>query len=148
NREPLAHVAQPDAFPTQWARGDHRVRNSHRQLLIVPLDLDTYRHGTFVPGKAVNDRVLHEWLENEAGHPHAREHIHLRQAQRQAISEALLLQLEVRVDEVELVRETREIPLARVQQPTQQIAELHDHRLRLLRIPADLAANRVQKVEQ
>ena len=66
----------------------------------------------------------------------------------QPVGEALLLQLEVQRDELQLVGEARELALAGVQQPAQQVAELHHHRLGGGRIPGDLSADGVQQVEE
>ncbi len=71
-----------------------------------------------------------------------------RQDDGEPVGEALLLQLQVQADELQFIGQAREIPLAGIQQPAQQIGELHDHGLRALGVPFDMAADGVQQIEQ
>ncbi len=98
--------------------------------------------------QAVDHGVLDQRLQNQARHPHGRNFRRVGQLDIQAIGEAPLLQLQVQPCELQLIGQPREIALAGIEQPAQQIGELHHHGLRGFRIPFDVAANGMQQIEQ
>ena len=123
--EPLAHVGETDAdTPRGLARCD-RVEHPQHQPLAAHVRLDADRDRAFVTGETVDHGVLDQRLQNQARHPGARHILAQRHTDREAVGKASLLQLEVERHELQLIRETRELALAGVQQPPQQIPELH-----------------------
>src|SRR5207253_89512 len=109
---------------------------------------DADRDRTLVPGEPVHHGVLDERLQDQARNPGARVRLAGGNLDGEPIGEAPLLQLEVQRDELQLIREARELAFPGVQEPPQQIAELHHHRLGRRRVPGDLPADGMQQVEE
>src|SRR5205823_1912016 len=126
--------------PVKLARR-HGVDDPQRQLLALDTSLEADRDCTLVPGEPVHHRVLDERLQDQARNPGARVRLAGGNLDGEPIGEAPLLQLEVQSDKLQLIREARELALPGVQEPPQQIAELHHHRLGRRRVPGDLPAD-------
>src|SRR6185312_3744066 len=146
--KPFAHVAQSNSLAPSGRIGRYCIDHTQSQGLVLARDLHADHDRTGVIGQSMDDGILHQRLQNQARNPPLRQVLGTGNPHGQSVREALLLQLQVEPDELQLIAQPGKLPLARVQQPAQQVPELHHHRLRRGRIPGDLAADGVQKIEQ
>jgi hypothetical protein len=104
--------------------------------------------GALMTRQPVHDRVFDDRLQDQTRHPDRRDRGRVGQHDADAIREAPLMQLQIEPRELQFVGEPRVIALAGFQKSPQQIRELHDHCLGAARVPLDVAADRVQQIEQ
>ena len=105
--------------------------------------------GTLMARQSVHHGVFDQRLQDQARHPHRGNLLGRRQddasgGPRSAAAAAPSTASRIAVHR----RAARIAARPAFKQPAQQIRELHDHGLRALRVPFDMAANRVQQIEQ
>ena len=146
--QPLAHVAQPDADAAAALAGRDGVAHAQRQRSRVAYASTRMFTGPSWPARPCTTAFstsgcrirLGTQARARSSHRGTR---HVRRSAKRCCCSS-------RYSATNCSSSARrdELALTGGQQPAQQVAELHHHGLRGRRVPADLAADRVQQVEQ
>jgi hypothetical protein len=144
----FAHILDADAVIARDFVVGNRIAHAQCQGSVRRRHGDAHHDRTLVTRQPMDHRIFDQRLQNEARDPNRGNFVGRRQLHGEPICKSPLLQFEVQPHELDLVGQAGEVALSGTQQPAQQIRELHHHGLRALRIPFDVAANRVQEIEQ
>ena len=157
NLEALGHIGHADAVAAQSARPLQQVRGSHADAVVFHLD-DQLGVGETAAqvdaaafdlrGQAVLDGILHQRLQQHAGHHDVeRSGIQFLPHPQLVAPEANHFDIEIVVDELHFLAQ-RDKGVTAVQQAAQDVRQFDDHDARGVRIEAHQRRHRVQGVEQ
>ena len=148
--DPRSRIRQPDAFTALPVLRQPRpiVSDAQPERVAVGLRFDRERARAHHRLEPVADGVLDERLQDQRRH----QDVHRGDVDAildpQPIAEVHLLDVEIRAQVFELLRELDFLDADLAQRDAQQIAQPLDHQVGLFRIAMDQRRDRVQRVEQ
>ena len=108
--QPFTYIAQSNSFTPRAASGATVLTTRRVEGLALAGHLYTDHDRPGVVGQPMDDGILHQRLQNQAGDPELRQVLGAGNPHGQPVRKALLLQLEVEPDELQLIAQPGDTP--------------------------------------